>query len=550
MWFALWKAIRLAKEKAFSRRLASLWRWDLPLSLLILAILSYSWMFSSISVPNERSRLYLTVALIDHHTLTIDEPVRRFGKINDWARYEDHYYTDKAPGSSLLGAVVYGLVRCFSNPQDWKIHELINLMRTCVMLPLGLIGFLWLRRLLRRLGLDPPSTDITAVGWIVGTSAFHYSTAFYGHQIVAVCMIGALDLILMAEQRLADSLPASSALGPAWGAGMMAGLAGLTEYQAGIPTACLLVYVVFGPMRRHGSLWLAVALGAFPFMVMLFGYNTLAFGGPFELSYHHLIDPSLRELHGKGIGGVAAPQWQYAYGGLFSLHRGLFTTSPVFGLAVPGLIIMVLRRRVRLAILVGMTWLYFLLFISSTQIWFAGWSFGPRLLVPVMGWVMIPIAYCFHGMGKIPVLDGLGRGLLIVGILYHQTVHAVFPELPESATHPFKDVIVPAWRAGVVSPNLCTKWIGWKGFASLLPLAVLLMLAVVIVVLWPKMGSSRKTMACRAATALGTTLLCCVPLLLIKPGWSERESQRFIQWMEQLIAEEQRLSGKQLTASP
>ena len=535
-------AIQFARETTVRALRSPRLRWDLSLGLLVLALLSYSWMFGSISVPNERSRVYLTVAMVDHGTLSIDEPIRRFGRIHDWARRDGRYYTDKAPGSSLLGAVPYGVARCFSEPEDWKIHELVNLMRTWVMVPIGLIGFFWLRRLLRGLGLDPPSVDITAIGWILGTSAFHYSTAFYGHQIVAVCMVGALDLALLAQERLRDaSSKASRAILPMLGAGMFAGMAGLTEYQAGIPAVLLALFVVTGPVGKRAVPLGGFVLGAVPFALILFGYNTFAFGGPLELSYHYLIDPGLRQVHGQGIGGVAVPHWEYAAGGLLSVHRGLLTTSPLFLLAVPGLVLMGRRRMWRLTALVGVTLLYFVLFLSSTKIWFAGWSFGPRLLVPVMGWAMIPIAFCVTALGRWLASDGIPRGLALFGLLYHQAVHAVFPELPETATHPVVDVILPALRGGHVSPNLASSLFGWEGRSSLVPLGILVVIASVVLVARPRKAPTGKGSAATMAVTLGVVILCSIPLFLAKPGWSDGEVRRFTDWLAQLAAAERRL---------
>jgi hypothetical protein len=538
---------KLHKARMLARDTAARWlrsprlRWDLCLGLLVVTLLSYSWMFGTISVPNERSRVYLAVAIVDHGTLSIDEPVRRFGRIHDWARRDGRHYTDKAPGSSLLGAVPYAIVRCFTEPGDWKIHEIVNLMRTWVMLPIGLLGFFWLRRLLHRIGLDPPSVDITAIGWILGTSAFHYSTAFYGHQIVAVCMIGALDLALQAQDRLEEASSPRRAILPMVGAGMLAGMAGLTEYQAGIPAALLALFVVSGPARRHALPLVGFVLGAVPFALILFGYNTFAFGGPFELSYHYLIDPGLREVHGQGIGGVAAPRWDYAVGGLLSAHRGLLTTSPLFLLAVPGFVLMARRRMWRLTALVGVTLIYFLLFISSTKIWFAGWSFGPRLLVPVMGWTMIPVAFCVAALGRRSSSDGIPRGLALFGLLYHQAVHAVFPELPENATHPMVDVILPALRGDHVSPNLATSLFGWQGRSSLVPLAILVLIAGVVLMVRPREGRSRKARAGTVVATIGVLLLCSTPLVFAKPGWSAGEARRFTDWLAQLAEAERRL---------
>lgn len=516
-------------------------RWDLLLGVLVLALLSYSWMFSEISVPNERSRVYLAVAMVDHGTLSIDEPIRRYGEIYDRARRDGRTYTDKAPGSSLLAAVPYWIVRRFTQPSDWRIHELVNLMRTWVMLPISLIGFAWLRRLLRRAGLEPPAIDIASLGWILGTSAFHYGTSFYGHQLVAVCLLGALALVHDAERAQEESGRARAVHLPLLGAGMLAGFAGLTEYQAGIPAAMLALYVVTGPARKRPAALATFIAGAVPFALLLFGYNTLAFGGPLKLSYQFLIDPSLRELHGQGIGGVAAPHWDYALGGLFSLHRGIFSTSPVLLLALPGLVVLWRRGARRLSVLFGAALLYFLLFISSTKIWYAGWGFGPRLLVPVMAWTAVPVAACIDAMARWPIASGFARGLTLFGILIHQAVHAVFPELPEGATNPLIDALLPALRSGHVSPNLMSRAFGVYGPKSLLPLAVLVLIAVCVVMLRGGRETRRAQRAWWAGTAIATVLLCVMPSMLAKPGWAPHEVKRFTQWMAQLEATEQML---------
>lgn len=540
-------ALARAKDRTapFVARCGAGWRKEAILGGLVLLLLGYSWMYGDITVPNERTRIYLAVAVVDHGTLSIDEPVKRFGPLNDWARRDGHYYTDKAPGSSLLAAIPYFLVRRVTEPGDWSIAELTNLMRTWVMLPIGLLGFLWMRRLLRRLTLDEATTDLASLGWILGTSAFHYSAALYGHQIIAVCLLGALDCVLSAEDE------AMSVRGSAWrirarllGAGMLAGLAGLTEYQSGIASGLLAIYIVAGPLRRRPFALGLFVLGALPFAVLLFGYNALAFGGPLKLSYQFLIDPHLREMHGRGIGGVSVPEWEYAWGGLFSTHRGFFTTSPVFLLSLPGLALMARRGLWRLSLLVGAALLYFLLFISSTEIWYAGWSFGPRLLVPVMAWATIPAAFAIAAMGRWLFSDGLARGLLVAGIAYHQLVNAVFAEMPENARNPVVDAVIPALRGRHVSPNLATKWLGWHGRASLAPLLVLGLGVVAWMLLRRRDQRPERSIDQRATIALaaiGVVGLLAVWILFARPGWNPGDVRWFTEWLPRLAEAELKL---------
>lgn len=71
-------------------------------SLLCAVALGYSWMSPEISAPNERSRLYLTLSIIESGTLRIDGPVKKYGKHFDLASRDGHYYSDKAPASSII----------------------------------------------------------------------------------------------------------------------------------------------------------------------------------------------------------------------------------------------------------------------------------------------------------------------------------------------------------------------------------------------------------------------------------------------------------------
>lgn len=541
------------------------WRWELLLGLLVLVLLGYSWMYADITVPNERSRAYLVVSVVDHGSLSIDKAVERYGPVNDWARRDGRYYTDKAPGSSLLGVAPYWVARRFTKAEDWKIAEVINLMRTWVMLPLALVGFFWMRRLLRLLEQAPAVVDVVSLAWALGTSAFHYGTAFYGHQIVAVCLLGALELVVRAERSLvgprsppaaetaAEELAAASGAArrrpcpwkayrlPLFAAGLLAGLAGLTEYQAGIPAALLALYVVCGPLRRRPTATAMLVLGALPFIVLLFGYNTLAFGGPLKLSYQFLVDPGLRELHAQGLGGVGAPKWAYLWGGLFSLHRGFFTTSPILLLALPGLVLMWRQGHRRLALLFGAALLYFFAFIAGTKIWHGNWSFGSRLLVPVMAWAMVPAAFCAAALRRWLTTDAIVRGLALAGVAYHQAVHAVFPELPDNATNPVVDAVLPALRGPHVSPNLATRLFGWHGRLSLLPLLLLGLLAGWAMLRGVGERRTRDEQAAFVAVAVGTALVLALIVLLHKPGWNPGDVKWFTDWLAHLAAVEDKV---------
>lgn len=520
----------------FERYTLRRWAWEAFLALLVAYLLAYTWMFADISVPNERSRVYLAVALVDLGSVQIDTQVARWGKIYDLASREGRYYSDKAPGSSILGAVVYGIARMFTEPAEWTIQELINLFRTWLMLPFSLIGFLFLRRILEFLGLDPPAVDIASLAWILGTAAFHYGGAYFGHQIVAVALIVSLYCVMKGEDWAIDRRR-----GVGWwmfAAGATAGLAGLTEYQAIIPAALLLGYAVSaGDLARNNGVVPFIG-GALPFALLLLWYNDAAFGGPFELSYHYLVDPELQKIHGQGIAGVTIPQWEYFAGSMFSLHRGLFGTSPLFLAIFPGFYFLWRAGWIRLAVVIALTFLYFVAFVSSSNMWFAGWGFGPRLLVPAMSMWVIPVAFAVHYAMAYPWTEGLVKGLAVAQIVYHQVVVAIFPEPPETATNPMVDYVDLMWREGLTSPNLGQKLFGLESRMALVPLAVGVAIALIIVVARGMWNLRWYLRALVIGGVIATFMICATVVASVDGGWDAKQETKWVKLVERWQARE------------
>ena len=511
----------------FERYSIRRYAWEAFLTVFVGYLLAFTWMFADISAPNERSRVYLATALVDQGSVEIDTQVARWGKIYDLATRDGRYYSDKAPGSSMLGAVVYGIARMFTEPSEWTIQELINLFRTWLMLPISLIGFLFLRRILEFLGLDPPAVDIASLAWILGTAAFHYGAAYFGHQIVAVALLASLYCLMKGEDYALDRRRGVG--GWMFAAGAAAGLAGLTEYQAVIVAGLLLGYVVTSTDAARNKGAVPFIAGAVPFAVVLLWYNDAAFGGPFELSYHYLVDEKLREIHGQGIAGVTIPTWESFNGSMFSLHRGLFGTSPLFLAIFPGFYFLWRAGWVRLTVVIAATFLYFVAFVSSSNMWFAGWGFGPRLLVPAMGMWAIPVAFAVHYALAYPWTEGVVKGLAAAQILYHQIVVAFFPELPETAENPLADVVDLMWREGVTSPNLGHRLFGLEGKLALAPLGVGVLVALGIVLGRGTWNLRWYLRALVAGMAFATLLVCATVAASVDGGWTQQDE---VKWMK------------------
>ncbi|HET6334239.1 MAG TPA: hypothetical protein VFG30_13545 [Polyangiales bacterium] len=522
---------------------------ELSFALLVIVVSSYAWMFSRVSVPNERTRAYLTVALVDHGTLAVDEPLRRFGSVYDLAQFEGRYFTDKAPGSSLLAVPIYALVRLATQPGDWSIVELCNLFRTWVILPFGFAGFLLLRSLLRTLGVSPGAIRVSSLAFSLGTPMLHYSNAFYGHVPVAVLVLGALRCLAIAGVIGPRDVAAHGGSDPAGlapsvatrskrfaalaGAGACAGLAGLIEYQAIVLGAVLTIPILLSGRRRILPNLALYALGAVPFAVALLVYNARAFGSPFALSYQHLVGQSLQDLHGFGLAGTTRPSLDVLRQMLTSVNRGLVTTAPflAFGLAALPLVFRRLGAALWSAALLGSV--YFVLIVSSSSVWYGGWSFGLRLLIPVFGLLALGAAVGFDAVARFAGAQTTVRAAAVFSVLYHQLVNVTFPELPPEFEHPLPDSVLPMLKAGLVAPNIGCKLIGLAP-TSLMPLGLALVV-VVACIAWPDakdlLPARTVKTHWRVLHAAVPVLVACLALLILvraAPSRPEREQARWV----------------------
>ena len=74
----------------------------------VLLLLCTVYTFPRWADPNQNSRLDLVVAVVDQGTLRIDDYV---DNTVDYAKFEGHYYSDKAPGAAFLGIPVYAAMK-------------------------------------------------------------------------------------------------------------------------------------------------------------------------------------------------------------------------------------------------------------------------------------------------------------------------------------------------------------------------------------------------------------------------------------------------------
>jgi hypothetical protein len=435
---------------------------------------------------NVASRLMLTYALVDRGTLSIDG---LDDQTRDIARYQDHYYSDKTPGYSLLAVAPYAaaklLFRLSDHPLNragfahWAADYWITLATSGLFTALsGVI----LAGLARDLGCGPRRSALVGLTYGLATPALAYATLAYGHQVAAFALLASFTILWRNRSR--------PRLGAAI-AGFLASYASVVEIQVGPVSAILGLYLlalVLGK-RRSPSTIVTFGLGAAIPALILLTYNTLAFGSPWRMGYFYEVLDQFKNVHSSSNPlGMRRPDWSKFGELIWGERRGLIRFAPIVILTIPGLFALIRRRHLGMAIVSTLTMISVVLVNLSYPEWSGGWSTGPRLLVPLLPFAMLPVAGLLaiggRGTTVLASLLALAGGLIILQFV------AIGARVPDFVARPLAEGVWPLWRGDSPLPgwvfgnryarNLISlgfpeavkqlpKWAGW---VTLLPLVV------------------------------------------------------------------------------
>ena len=409
---------------------------------------------------NTASRLMLTYALVDRGTVRIDGLDRHTG---DLAKYQGHYYADKLPGLSMLATIPYAIERL-----ALPAHPLNVAARTHWAADYGAtlgtsglasatIGAI-LASLAAGLGCGPRRSMLVGLAYGLATPAYVYATLAYGHQGAALGLIGAYTLLREAGRR---PWPRAAC------AGFLAAMASVVELQVGPVSAILAAYlavqVVIGrwPSRSIG----AFAVGASVPTLGLLVYNTVAFGSPTDMGYFHERLELFSTVHSAGNPlGLRRPDWSVAPSLLWGRSRGLLVFAPILILWPPGLVALVVRRRWATAVVSTAACVAVLLVNLSYPNWDGGWCTGPRLLVPLLPFAVLPVA----GLLAIDRRWAWPAATLgVVGFSLMIAFQGVGGRVPAYYPDPIRRVVGPIWAWGTPPAG----WVGEPFDRSVLELA-------------------------------------------------------------------------------
>lgn len=435
---------------------------------------------------NVNSRMNVALAVVDRGTWQIDDYYKNTG---DYAYFEGHFYSDKAPGTSFVAIPLYAIfeklgargltdaltTRLAHNPafattldpngkgmlaesvyeyaaQVWVTFFIVTIPSVLMAILLFRLVNLWLD--------DRFAAFFIALTYSVATPALTYANNLYGHQPAAFLLTAAFYLLYQSG-RGRRIVPYALLAGFALGAVVV------TEYQTALIAGGLGLYALY--KLRNWKLLFGMGLAALPPVALAAWYNLVIFHTPLPVGY--LFSPLYTDLHRIGLISLTYPKLDALAELMFGSERGLFLISPLLLLAVPGFVWFARVKQLRAEFYVCL-WsvISFWLFNSSSAMWQGGFAVGPRYLLPMLPFMALPIAFVLPhahalwarlGIGLLTLWSILGVWILTLG----------GQEFPQYQRNPWVEYSIPQLLAGNVARNL-GMLVNLRGLASLLPLAV------------------------------------------------------------------------------
>jgi len=458
----------------------------------LMAVTAFGYFAGTWQDANTYSRLSLVMALTQEHRFEIDTPQladawQQF-RTADRSFYNGHYYSDKAIGSSLLGAMAWAPVHALLPSTDTTVElrvfkvlaTFLGVSLVAALLAPMVYGFVT--------GVAGSRQGLLVTSAIVfGTSIFKYSTGFYGHVPAAVCLLAGVLIWFDAKHRRHLSglqVFASCAL---------AGFMVVTEYPTAVLALVLGGYMLL-VLRDLGRLrdWRVYVVGASAVALAvspLLYYNFAVYGSPFTTGYQHHATVKFAAAHSQGLAGIGPPDPVVMFAMTLHPLMGIFWQSPVLLLAIPGWLTMRATHRTEAwfsftAILV------YVALISGYYEWSGGLAYTPRHLIPVLPMFAIPLAFLPRrwmpiawGLAGLSIVQHLiaaaGREDWVVRLIRSTLDASGHPSMHFTST--IWTVIWPNMRHGMFLKNRGTMLLP-DGFLSLLPLLLLEAVLVVMVI--------------------------------------------------------------------
>ncbi len=374
-----------------------------------------------------------------------------------------HFHPNKPPGTSFLAVpgyfIIYHVERMLGiNPDGWwALGVNAWLVSVCSVALLSALGCVLFFRIAREMagalprsaaardaeqplhgsGAELPAL-LATLTLAFGTTFFPFATLLFDHNLTAALLIAGFYFLWRTGQKTLNSQlstlnPQSAASADrsdvvSWKvrvgsspllpllAGFCAGFAVVTNYVAIGGVAALGLYALLGtPGLRRNFAWrnaFAFCLGGAGPALLLMAYGWICFGSPFRLN-NDFQNPLFAEKGAALFGMIGMPNGYVGTLLLASPFRGLFFFSPVLLLGFYGLFVWLREKRfaAEARLCLGIFAWFFYINMSFNG-YHAGFSAGPRYLVPGIPFLALPLVVVFQRLRSADF--GLKRWILVL----------------------------------------------------------------------------------------------------------------------------------------
>jgi hypothetical protein len=428
-------------------------------TLFYVSLFSYAYFYQA-SDQSTAARFDLIRSVLERRTLWIDG----FCGYNtaDIISIGGHYYSVKAPGTSLTGLLPWSVVSWFlSVPLAARNESLMWVLATyltiliSISLPVAILTVL-MYRFGKALGATPARSTAIALIMAFATILFPYATEMTGEPVAAVCLMTSFYLIFTATNET-DTFRALFA-------GVLAGWAVLGDFPSLLVAAAIGLYAL-RKLRKWDQIF-NFALGAAIVAGILMLYNWGAFGGPFFMSYQGYKLPENQQFPEQAVGfvGLTYPRLKILWFVLVDPQRGLFFCNPVLLLVIPGLYYFWRSGKHAEFFVVLEAILAFVLFNASfgesIVSWGGGTATGPRQVTPAMPFfalalIFLPATY-----------DYVMAALAGLSTLYMLAAVSTNPHFPYEYDNPVWQFALPHYFRGDFTFNRDTYFGGGNVFGD------------------------------------------------------------------------------------
>jgi hypothetical protein len=452
---------------------------------------------------NGNSRLGLVFALVQLRRATIDIYYDSEGtRTIDFAVVNGHHYTDKAIGSSVIGAIAYAPIFAFTKLTHYQLDlQTIKYLLTflAIGLPSAIAGSL-VYVLCEAISKHRLRAYLATLAITLGTMVLPFSAIYFSHQLAGALLFGSFFMIFQLKQK--------PSLCHKWGylflTGFLLGAAFITEYTSAILILALMLYYVYLVREKWSFRWLGMAilpfaLGAIIPLIPMAVYNQLVFGNPLTIGYENLGNQYQASMS-QGLLGISWPRLEVLFYLTFHPAEGIFWQSPVLLMAMAGFFFLWRDKRFRAEGVIALFGLIgFLLFNAGYFLWWGGGSFGPRHLIPMLLFLSIPLALVpkrFIPMVILLAVISFGQMLIPLAndMLVPDTYFVQNPHLPFFGYSTIYSSSLPQLMQGKFTYNLGEIILGLKNWTVLIPSILAVLVATGIFIRWDRTQHGREEM--------------------------------------------------------